>query len=139
MLYNQFQGEKLSALGFGAMRLPLLPDGCTAFETSEGFYDTLWNMAESLGCGLVIDIRKVPVAQQTVEIFEYFDMDPYSEPSEGTYIAVTDRPDVLTDILNKQNAVFRMAGHLTKGPARIINNSGRIRYLDRSRSCKAIC
>lgn len=27
MLYNQFQNEKLSALGFGAMRLPLLPDG----------------------------------------------------------------------------------------------------------------
>ena len=27
MLYNEFQGEKLSALGFGAMRLPLGPDG----------------------------------------------------------------------------------------------------------------
>jgi predicted aldo/keto reductase-like oxidoreductase len=28
MLYNNFQNEKLSALGFGAMRLPLLEDGC---------------------------------------------------------------------------------------------------------------
>ena len=27
MLYNRFQDEQLSALGFGAMRLPLLPDG----------------------------------------------------------------------------------------------------------------
>ena len=27
MLYNSFQNEKLSALGFGAMRLPLRPDG----------------------------------------------------------------------------------------------------------------
>ena len=27
MLYNQFQDERLSALGFGAMRLPLGPDG----------------------------------------------------------------------------------------------------------------
>ena len=27
MLYNGFQNEKLSALGFGAMRLPLLADG----------------------------------------------------------------------------------------------------------------
>ncbi len=27
MLYNDFQDLKLSALGFGAMRLPLLPDG----------------------------------------------------------------------------------------------------------------
>ena len=29
MFYNEFQGLKLSALGFGAMRLPLLPDGKT--------------------------------------------------------------------------------------------------------------
>ena len=27
MLYSTFQNEKLSALGFGAMRLPLRPDG----------------------------------------------------------------------------------------------------------------
>ena len=27
MLYNDFQGERLSALGFGAMRLPVLEDG----------------------------------------------------------------------------------------------------------------
>ncbi len=27
MIYNDFKGEKLSALGFGMMRLPLLPDG----------------------------------------------------------------------------------------------------------------
>ena len=28
MFYNDFQNERLSALGFGAMRLPLLDDGC---------------------------------------------------------------------------------------------------------------
>ena len=27
MLYNEFQNETLSALGFGAMRLPVLDDG----------------------------------------------------------------------------------------------------------------
>ena len=27
MIYSEFQGEKLSLLGFGTMRLPLLPDG----------------------------------------------------------------------------------------------------------------
>ena len=27
MLYNDFQGLKLSALGFGTMRLPVLADG----------------------------------------------------------------------------------------------------------------
>ena len=27
MIYRDFQGEKLSMLGFGAMRLPLIPSG----------------------------------------------------------------------------------------------------------------
>ena len=32
MIYSDFQNEKISLLGFGAMRLPLLPDGKTIDE-----------------------------------------------------------------------------------------------------------
>ena len=35
MLHNQFQDLQLSALGFGAMRLPLLPDGSGAIDQAE--------------------------------------------------------------------------------------------------------
>ena len=35
MLYRQFQDLQLSALGFGAMRLPLLPDGSGAIDQAE--------------------------------------------------------------------------------------------------------
>ncbi len=35
MLYNSFQGISLSALGFGAMRLPLLPDGSGSIDQAE--------------------------------------------------------------------------------------------------------
>ena len=35
MLYKQFQDLQLSALGFGAMRLPLLPDGSGAIDQAE--------------------------------------------------------------------------------------------------------
>ena len=35
MLHNQFQDLQLSALGFGAMRLPLLPDGSSAIDQAE--------------------------------------------------------------------------------------------------------
>ena len=35
MLYKQFQNLQLSALGFGVMRLPLLPDGSGTIDQAE--------------------------------------------------------------------------------------------------------
>ena len=53
MIYNDFQGKKLSALGFGAMRLPTLSDGSVdeaqvermvdyAIENGVNYFDTAW-------------------------------------------------------------------------------------------------
>ena len=63
MLYNDFQNEKLSALGFGAMRLPLLPDGTidqaeldrmvdAAMAAGVNYYDTAhpYHGGKSEGC-----------------------------------------------------------------------------------------
>ena len=53
MIYKSFQGEQLSALGLGAMRLPTLPDGtideaaaadmvAVAMREGVNYYDTAW-------------------------------------------------------------------------------------------------
>ena len=53
MLYRSFQGEQLSALGLGAMRLPVAPDGsidkaaaaemvAVAMREGVNYYDTAW-------------------------------------------------------------------------------------------------
>ena len=53
MIYNDFQGKKLSALGFGAMRLPTLADGSVdeaqvevmvdyAIKNGVNYFDTAW-------------------------------------------------------------------------------------------------
>ena len=53
MFYRDFQGKKLSALGFGCMRLPTCPDGSvdevmtrkmihTAMENGVNYFDTAW-------------------------------------------------------------------------------------------------
>lgn len=107
-------------------------------ETANGLYAALWNMAEKLSCGLEIDIRKVPVKQETVEVFEYFDADPYIEPSKGTYMAATARPGEFARYLEKEGIPAGIIGYLTKGPARIIKNAGRIRYLDRPAEFKEV-
>ena len=53
MVYKEFQGKKLSALGFGAMRLPMNEDGTVdekqtkemvtyAIENGVNFFDTAY-------------------------------------------------------------------------------------------------
>lgn len=59
MIYRDFQGEKLSMLGFGTMRLPLLPDGeIDTAQTQEmvdyaidhgvNYFDTAWPYMNNL-------------------------------------------------------------------------------------------
>ena len=60
MIYSEFQGEKLSLLGFGTMRLPLLPDSTGAVDEEQvaqmvryaadhgvNYYDTAYPYHES--------------------------------------------------------------------------------------------
>ena len=47
MLYKQFQNLQLSALGFGAMRLPLLPDGSGTIDQAE--LDRMVDLAMAAG------------------------------------------------------------------------------------------
>jgi predicted aldo/keto reductase-like oxidoreductase len=62
MYYNEFNGDRLSALGFGTMRLPLLPGGSaadidkellrgmfrTAIEGGVNYFDSAWVYHDSL-------------------------------------------------------------------------------------------
>lgn len=51
-----------------------------------GLYGALWQMCEVLGTGCEIDIKKVPLLQEVVEISECFGLDPYEVPSHGAFV-----------------------------------------------------
>lgn len=40
--------------------------------TEGGIFGALWEMAEASGVGLEIDLKKIPVRQETIEICEFF-------------------------------------------------------------------
>ena len=48
-----------------------------------GIFAALWEMAEAAGVGLDIDLKKIPIRQETVEICEFFDINPYKLMSQG--------------------------------------------------------
>ena len=51
-----------------------------------GFLSALWKMAEASGVGLSADLRSVPIRQETIEICEIFDVNPYRLLSGGSVL-----------------------------------------------------
>ena len=47
--------------------------------TEGGIFGALWEMAEASGVGLEIDLKKIPVRQETIEVCEFFGINPYPD------------------------------------------------------------
>ena len=55
-----------------------------------GILNALWYMAEACMTGFEIGLKKIPIDQQTVEVLETYDINPYYARSRGTWLALTD-------------------------------------------------
>lgn len=99
--------------------------------TDGGILAALWNLAESAGIGLDVDLRRMPVRQETIEVCECFHLNPYQLTSAGCVLVVTPKGEELADTLNRNGMAAAIIGHTTGGNDRIIMNGGERRFLDR--------
>ena len=47
------------------------------------FFGALWEMGAASGVGIVADLDKIPIRQETIELCEVFDINPYLLISSG--------------------------------------------------------
>lgn len=99
--------------------------------TDGGILAALWNLAEKAGIGLCVDLKKMSVRQETIEVCEYFHLNPYQLTSAGAFLAVTPKGDELADALTQQGMQAVVLGRTQKGNEKVIYNGGEKRYLDR--------
>ena len=71
------------------------------------------------------------VKQETIEVCEYFHLNPYQLTSTGCVLLVTDKGEELADALRKNGTPATVIGRTTKETERVIMNGGEKRYLDR--------
>ena len=84
--------------------------GVTAMHdvTEGGIMGALWELAESSGVGLEIDLKKIPVKQETIEICNYFDINPYHLISSGSMLMTTKDSTKLCQVLKKVMVVLQV-------------------------------
>lgn len=96
-----------------------------------GIFGTLWELCEGAGCGMMADLRKIPIRQETIEICEYFGYNPYCLLSGGALlIAAPDGRRVEMELL-QQGIPAAVIGKLTDSNDRILLNGEERRFLDR--------
>ena len=95
-----------------------------------GIFSALWEFAEASGVGLDIDLKKIPVRQETIEVCEVFDVNPYFMPSGGALLMVSDNGHDLVRQLEAQKIPATVIGKVTEGNDRIVRNEEEIRYLE---------
>ena len=96
-----------------------------------GIFGALWEMAECAGVGLEVDLKKIPIRQETIEICEYFDLNPYQLYGQGALLLGTSRGEALAEHLNLLGIPASVIGQTTSGNDRILRNGEDMRFLDR--------
>ena len=54
-----------------------------------GVFGAVWELCERLHAGVELDLKKIPICQETVEISEYFDINPYQLKGDGALLFLT--------------------------------------------------
>lgn len=98
---------------------------------SGGIFATLWDTAEVAGVGLQIDMQKIQICQETVEICEFYHLNPYKMTSTGSILFFTDQGEKLIELIEKSGARAVRLGSTTAENARVLTSGSEVRYLDR--------
>ncbi len=106
---------------------------CTAFTpvSSGGFLAALWEISERSGTGLEAELERVPIRQETIEICEYFDLNPYRLLCRDVWIAGAARSRCILREFEALGVPCAVFGMVTPGPARMIKGADGWRYLEK--------
>ncbi|MCR5691292.1 MAG: AIR synthase family protein [Eubacterium sp.] len=106
--------------------------GVTAMHdvTEGGIFGALWEMASASGVGLDIDLKKIPIRQETIEVCEVYDLNPYLLISSGAMLIGTDHGSQLVEALEREGIHAAVIGHATEGNDRTVRNGEEVRFLE---------
>lgn len=119
--------------------LSVLPEAAAAVKsgvdamhdvTEGGIFGALWEMAEASGVGLEIDLKKIPVKQETIEVCEFFGINPYELISSGSMLMAAPDGNKIVRELAKQGIPAVVVGKATAGNDRVLINEEERRFLE---------
>lgn len=97
--------------------------------TEGGIYGALWEIGAASNVGMEVDLTKIPIRQETIEICEFYNLNPYQLISSGVMLMITDKANLLVEELKKAGIPAAVIGRITGGNDRVIINGDEKRFL----------
>lgn len=119
--------------------LSVVPEAAVAMQSgvsamhdaSEGgIFGALWEMAEAAGVGLEIDLKKIPIRQETIEICEFFDINPYKLMSQGALLMAAKDGNEIVRALSAEGIPAVIIGKATDSNDRVLITEGERRFIE---------
>lgn len=85
-----------------------------------GLFGALWELAAASKVGLEIELSKVPIKQQTVEVCEFFDLNPYMLRSGGSLLITAERGSEIVDALHGAGIEAAVIGRIREDNDKVV-------------------
>ena len=95
-----------------------------------GIFAALWEMAAAANVGLSIDLKNIPIKQHTIEVCEYFNLNPYMLRSGGTLLLACANGARIVEQLKNAGVQAVVIGQTTAGNDRLIRYDDEARFLE---------
>ncbi len=119
--------------------ISVLPEAAIAMEvgvtamhdvTEGGIFGALWEMGAASGVGIQVDLHRIPIRQETIEICEVFDINPYQLISSGSMLIGAVQGNLLVEKLAEAGIPAAVIGRATEGNDRVVRNGEECRFLE---------
>lgn len=119
--------------------LSIVPEAATALKSgvcamhdvrNGGVFGALFELSRRMGVGLSVNLKQIPVKQETIEICEFFDLNPYELLSGGCLLVVTENGEKLVEDLRNENIPAAIIGETISSNDKIVVNGEETRFLE---------
>ncbi len=106
--------------------------GATAMHdvTEGGIFGALWEIGAAADVGIQAELAKIPIRQETIEVCEAFELNPYRMMSSGSLLIGCENGNRMVEELEKEGIAAAVIGRATDSHDRVIVSGEEIRFLE---------
>lgn len=95
-----------------------------------GIFAAIWEICGAFSGGCKVDLNNIPVLQETIEVAEFFDINPYRLRGDGSLLILSSNGSNLVQKLREAEINATIIGHTCNNLDRLIIRDDETRFLE---------